>query len=515
MQSSVIRNPGEQPSFAVKDIGKRRGSGWPSSAWVSKSDVVEFLRCKYRVFLAHKLNRPFKEFVESPAIKRIMERGAKFEDSILSQMHLKRVVRDIESVIGESGILLRSLKLFQNQDLGIRGVVDLIAPERGKLYPIEIKSHKTLSDSDRLELAFYWRLLEPLRNGRPVPKGYVWLNTGESVEVRLTKDDFARLDHLVEEVRHVKSSGFEQILSRECDVCTFQRECLGHVREKGGLTLIPGVGEIRQNELARLRIRTVQALAKADPDWLSREWRRLSSHCPGSNEIRSLQFRAKSWSERKPLYFGAPLPSVNTGFLVLDLEYDTSRSIWLVGVLVLDAAGERTYQLFADNPSEERGILAKLTSLLDKYPDYQVLTWSGVSAEIPQLEQAWGKYRLKKEDLSDLERRHLDLYHFVLNNCAFPLKSLGIKEVAGYLGFKWKHPGMDGWDALWMYHEYLNLPVSDKKRAEIKQELLEYNRDDLEAVLHTIRRLCSLFEGVSLTSSRRVGEVKRNPPQMA
>jgi uncharacterized protein YprB with RNaseH-like and TPR domain len=60
---------------------------------------------------------------------------------------------------------------------------------------------------------------------------------------------------------------------------------------------------------------------------------------------------------------------------------------------------------------------------------------------------------------------------------------------------------MDGLEAQMLYHQYLNIPKrGEQERSRIKQLLLEYNREDLEAALFVLTQLRSLATNAALTS---------------
>lgn len=477
----------------ARDKGKGTWKAAPFKSWVSKSDIVEFLRCEYRVFMAYKLNKQPIEFVDSEFIKAIIERGSRFEESIISQMPFQEV-GSIDNVIEEE-VIFRSTNLIENHRLGIRGVVDLIDIDKGKLYPIEIKSHKNLEESDRLELTFYWQLLQPLRKGKPLPKGFILLNTGEIVEVVLNKEDFTKLDRLIAQVRIVKEIGCQPIICEECKKCILKDECLSEVYRRGGLSLIHGVASIRHQQLSDLGIKDIRALAEADFRSLSLEWKELSPWAPGISELNKMIIHAKSWLGLRPVYFGEyPLP-VSDEVIILDLEYDPLSSIWLVGLLIINNKDTECHQFFAEDASMEKEILVNLIDLLGRYNNHQILTWYGMGADIPQLRTAWQKYKLPTNKLVDLTERHIDLYQLTLNSCRFPLKSFGLKEVGKHLGFVRKLDDIDGLVALSMYNQYLGIPKKNKeKRLSIKNDLLAYNREDLEATLFILNQLKSIAQ---------------------
>jgi uncharacterized protein len=490
----------DMSQFLVKNVGQGTWSPERFKAWVSKTDITQFLRCKYRVFVMHGRNLALDELRDPRLIRSLLQKGTGFEGSLISQMPFEEVA-DMESVM-DKNVIFRSPELIQNHELGIRGIVDLIQIERGKLFPIEIKYHRDVTETDRLELAFYWRLLQPLRRGTTKPKGYILLNTGEVAEVNITGEDFARVDSLVNEIRSVKEVGTEPVLCSECNFCNLYREeCLPQALEKGELTLIHGIAGTRQGELHSLGIKDIHELAGADTLILHQGWRQLTQYAPGLDEIRKMQIHARCLSENKPIYFGSSGVPVGDKVLILDLEYDNFVCIWLFGLLASDGQTTSYYQFFADELEAEKEVLNRFNELLEKHPTHQILTWDGLRADIPQLDTAWRRQGFLPEKLEDLKRRHLDLYNFFLQNYRFPLGSFGLKEVGRYLGFKRKHEGMDGLEAQMLYHQYLNIPKrGEQERSRIKQLLLEYNREDLEAALFVLTQLRSLATNAALTS---------------
>lgn len=65
--------------------------------------------------------------------------------------------------------------------------------------------------------------------------------------------------------------------------------------------------------------------------------------------------------------------------------------------------------------------------------------------------------------------------------------------MGNYLGFARKHEDIDGLEAQYLYHQYLNIRKSNsREKLCIKQKLLEYNREDLEATLYVLGQLQSL-----------------------
>lgn len=142
----------------------------------------------------------------------IYEKALQFEGSTVADRQPVEIERPDQLLpVMKANDVLRTPQVIRNHELGIHGIPDLIDAGRGKLYPIEIKWHKAVSESDVLELAFYWLLLEPLRKGNPRPKGYLILSTGEQIEVLLSREDLLDVEGLLDRFREDMKRGTEPL----------------------------------------------------------------------------------------------------------------------------------------------------------------------------------------------------------------------------------------------------------------------------------------------------------------
>lgn len=468
-----------------KDIGK---SNW-SDIWVSKSDIVEYLRCPFRVFIAYSQGISMEELKRPEMIKALLEKGSKFEESVLAEIPFEEV-ESIDDVLNEQFILSAPV-LFKNNELGIRGIPDLISTEKGKLYPIEIKNHRYLQNTDRLELAFYWSLLSPLRKGKPKPKGFVCLNTGEVVEVKLTEDDFASLMAIIESVREVKENGIEPIFADECKFCKLAKQCEEEIVAIGGLTLILGISHVRHSQLKSIGIHCIKDLAGCNPKTLHRKWYESCTSSPSLNQVRLMQIHAKSWVNRTPIELAKESHPVGKHFAVLDAEYESGQYIFLIGLIVISGKTKEYHQLFLDHPDQEKQLLKQFIQVLGDYPGLSLVTWSGTTADIPQLRSAWLRHGLSLTKFTNIEESHVDLAAYASRNFRFPTKSFRLGDMERYFGFKRKKNDIDGLLAPSLYASFIR-SKSPKRKDSLRTKLLRYNKDDIESTLFILKSLKQL-----------------------
>lgn len=471
---------------SIQNLGKRKWRG----TWVSKSDVIEIIRCPFRVFIAHNQNIPMDQLKRTEVITALLEKGTRHEESIISKMPFQEAESLEDALYGEA--ILRAPVLIQNNDLGIRGIVDLINTENGKLYPIEIKNHRDLKDSDRLELAFYWRLLDPLRKGKPKPKGFVLLNTGETVEVTITREDFATLEYLIDEVRFIKEEGTDPAITKECKLCVLTEQCENAVISSGGLTLISGISSIRQSQLKSIGISDIAKLAECDTETLRHTWYTKYTNIPGTDQVRVMQTHAKAWITRTPIrFYDEPFP-VGKRFAVLDLEYEPSIYVFLIGMIIVNGKSKEYHQFLAENPKEEKQIFKQFLQVLSDNPNITLVTWAGTTADMPQIREVWNVHGLSHEKLNSIEARHVDLAAYTKRNLRLPAKSFSLRDIERYFGYERSSDDVGGFQIPMLYNDYVK-SRSPRKKAELRDILLTHNKEDIESTLHVLNELRTLL----------------------
>lgn len=469
------------------------GTGKWRRRWISKQDLVEYLRCKYRVFLSFTTGIPILDMKETALLQLMLEKGLEFESGVVQDVK-PREVQSKEAIepLAKESLIIQSPRIFRNHELGIQGIPDLINTDKGKFLPIEIKNHKKVTDTDELELAFYWLLLGPLRKKRVKPKGYIISNTEEIVEVNLTTQHLEEVEFYLDDLRGLLKTGAEPILSYECKQCNLSKDCREKVLASGGLSIIYNISYVRERQFRDIGIDTISKLMRADEEKVNSELISRFGNTPGMDEIFRMKCHAFSISSGKPFFFGDKQQAntiVSSPLLVLDLEYDPEHLIWLVGVAIRKSNRTTYQQFFAEksNVDEERRILQSLITLAQKKRSHLFITYSGISADIPQLQRAWLRQSLPNRELSRLVERHTDVCQFLQKNFRFPMKSLGLDGMEEYLGIQ-RHSGISsGLEALALYKRYVRT-----KDNGLKQQLLDYNREDIESTLAIVDKIPEL-----------------------
>lgn len=472
------------------EIGSRPWQPDRKGPWVSKTDVLQFLQCPYRVFLHHQNGTPYEEFLGPELRQQLFEPGIAWEETVLAQQKALEIDSLDQARQMEGSLILPPL--IRNHDLGLVGRPDLLYIEKGMPVPVEIKRrHQLEPERDRLELAFYWLLLG-LESERSVGGrrwGYMWLGTGERTRLWLRRDDLQRVKELVRSVREVVRQQPSLSYQQACVTCKLRQQHLPIIWAQKGVSMIWGVGPIRSSQLRELGVHTVSDLAAADSMALHQRWRRLAKYAPGLEELKRMQAHARALLTGEVQRVGDALPPPKEA-LLLDLEYDSQRpqSVFVAGLLLVQEGGEAgLHQGFAETEAEEEKVLASLARWLERYPNYPVVTWNGSAADLPTLASAcsrWGLTRIMK----NLQERHQDLYLQTLRSIRLPVLSYGLKEVAAWLGEGRPQDDVSAWEIPDLWRQYLR-----KKDPDLKRRILEHNAADLRSLLtvwHSLAGQC-------------------------
>jgi predicted RecB family nuclease len=432
---------------------------------------------------------------ETALLQLILEKGLEFESEVVQDVRPQEVQsREEIEPIAKKSVLIQVPKIFRNHELGIQGIPDLINTDRGKLLPIEIKNHKAVTSMDELELAFYWLLLDPLRKKRVKPRGYIILNNKEIVPVDLTEDHFEQVEFILDGLRQLMETGTEPSLSNECKQCTLKENCRQQVVQSGGLSIIYNISSRRERQFRDIGISSISELIQVDEEQVNAQLISRFGNTPGIDEILRMKCHAFSIRSGKPFFFGdrEELKAIlSSPLLVLDLEYDPEHLIWLVG-LALKTEEQTTYhQFFAEkaNLDEEKRILNSLIKLRRKHISNLFITYGGISADLPQLRKAWQRHGFPCDEFSTLVANHVDLYQFLRKSFRFPIESLSLDDTEKYIGIERYSKISNGLEALAEYKRYVRT-----RDNTLKQQLMDYNREDVKSTLSIIDALPKLVD---------------------
>lgn len=463
--------------------------------WVSKTNVINYLRCPYSFYLLESGLIAYEDTISEQEAS-LIERGTAFHSSVVAEAAPLTEYADPQQLSREESSRTFDIDLVKNHKLKIMGKPDAIDVLKGELIPVEIKSHKNVQFSDKLELAFYWLLLEQYQTKRTIsPRGVLILRRNgrpEQVDVEIRPTHVQRVHRLHREIRDARVNGVSPKKCK-CNVCT--KAMADRIDlATGSLSLISQMRDEHVRCLEEFDITNYEQLRTASTDAIVARFQE-EGYSVTPHKVNGWKHHATSYATGRIIVFGDP-PPLHNGFLALDLEYMPETSfVWLIGVCIVDSSGHEHFSFWADNRSEEKSNLKQLTKLLSANPSLPIVTWSGRTADVPCLRKATQQLKIKHL-MNVMEPRHLDLREHFLKAVRIPWPWLGLKDVARVLGLTRANSIGGGLQALRLYHEYCTTRRKANRR-ELKNQLLEYNRDDLNALVGVATRLVSLQRTVA------------------
>ncbi len=451
--------------------------------WVSKTDLVRHVRCPYSFWLLDRGEIAFADTVDDFQ-RRLLDEGREFQELVESRaVRVHAETAELPQLIREDALLLSSE--FRNDELKILGQPDGVDTAGGELLPIEIKSHRHVQRTDELELAFYWLLLEPDRSA-PVetPRGFLILRRDgkpEKIEIKILPQRLEEVRRLLDQVRETRRHGARPRICG-CLVCNQLRrdEVLQLAWSRKDLTLIVGIGRRYALALEDFGVPDYEALLSHERAAIVGGLRERGCFVSAAI-VEQWQHHARSWMTQCPVYFGDSLRFDTESYIVLDIEYDQDGLIWLIGTCLVTGDGREYAAYWSDDRTQERQNLRQLADDLREHPDIPIVTWSGEAADVPRIRHKASEFGLQGI-VDEIEQRHRDLFRYAMRGVRLPTTSLSLKDVADYYAVPKVSAIRDGTEADSLYRQY-QVERNAKRRGTFREQLIDYNRDDLDALI--------------------------------
>jgi len=491
-------------------------------AYLTASMLYNLVECPHRVTL-DLFGDPARRDPENPFIELLWERGTRFEEEVVSGLHLpfenlrplcpeERERETAEALKKGAGLIYGGRIRAGN----LLGEPDLIRRTPGGGYlagDIKSGSAETAhgeSDEGRpklpyaLQLSLYTDILERLGVAGPrLP--FIWDARGREVAYDLGRPLGPRRRETLWEAYRKALQTLAAIAGREtptlparssaCKLCHWESLCLGELEARGDLTLIPELGRSLRDAL-RPRIGSIRELAAAPLPQLIRGEK---TGFPGIGAGRLRVFHRRARLLARPggaPFLLAPLRLPEGGREVfLDIETDPMRDLcYLHGFIERPSGGggaSRYFPCFAGEPTseaEEKAFADALAYLRDRdcvlytYSAYERTWWRKLRdryphlAEAAEIEAAFGKSRA------------VDLYTDVVKKLTeWPTRDHSIKTLAKFLGFRWRDPHPSGAASIEWYHRWV-----EERDPALRQRILDYNEDDCAAMAVLLDAVCRL-----------------------
>jgi predicted RecB family nuclease len=264
----------------------------------------------------------------------------------------------------------------------------------------------------------------------------------------------------------------ETVLNRHCAECGFRERCRQEAAEKDDLSLLSGMTDLERRKHNDKGIFTITQLSYTFRP------RRRSKRSSGRRERYHHSLKALAIRNHKVYVIGNPSLSSDGTPVYLDIEGLPDRDFYyLIGIRVKTAEVVTQHTLWADTVDDEKRMWADFLDILLRIKNPILIHYG--SFETTFLKRMCGRYKtpLEGSALATVLKSAVNLLSAVYAQVYFPTYSNGLKEIAGWLGFKWSEDGASGiqsmaWRQAW----------EESGDPALKRKLVTYNSEDCQAL---------------------------------
>jgi predicted RecB family nuclease len=289
------------------------------------------------------------------------------------------------------------------------------------------------------------------------------------------------------------------VLNRHCGQCEFQLRCYKQAREKDDLSLLGGMSDKERKKLHEKGIFTVTQLSYT---FRPRRRRRDAQgrqekyhHSLRALAIRKDRIHTTDLSDQK--LDGTPV--------YLDVEGLPDRDFYyLIGVRVGLGDGAVQHSFWADDADGEKRIWEEFLAVLAGISNPRIIYYGSYETVfLKRMRERYGGPCEGSEGAIAIAHPS-NLLSLVYARIYFPTFSNGLKDIARYLGFRWSGSPASGLETIVWRHRW----ETSKDHTE-RQALINYNRQDCEALQMVAERLVDLYRAASGSYMSPPSEVVR------
>ena len=339
----------------------------------------------------------------------------------------------------------------------------------------EIKLAKNIQKHHIYQVAFYNYMLGKIQGYTP-PTFYVINRDYEESEVGY---DEAELLGILGDIREI-------LMGKEVNptygACEWPWETYNNEEavRREDISLVSGIGPSFKQKLLEAGTYTIDDLAKTRVEDLV-EIKGIGTKTAGKFLLSSkalvsgncICIGACNFPEKRTEIF---LDLEGTGERIRDEELIAMD--YLIGVLTRKDKKEVYTPFIAHAFDKEGEMFYQFVKWLLTQDDFIIYHWHHY--ERVHLERLAERCGLQDNIREVIFGNMRDLYKDAVSCFAFPTYGNGLKQIASYMGYKWKHPDVDALESIALYFQYVEDP--DKNKDKI-QKVVDYNEDDCRATM--------------------------------
>lgn len=486
--------------------------------YITASKLYDYTQCPHRIWRDKYGSQDEKIKETNPFVQLLWDRGVLHEENVIKEIGDfldisdgsldERFKKTLEAMKSGQKLIYQGVLKYEN----LLGIPDLLRRMPDESYiPVEIKSGMSLEGADEdageegkpkkhyaIQLCLYVELLKKL--------GFENKNIGRVIDIHFNEVDY-NLNNPIgvrnkitfwefyEDTKSQVGSLLNDRVQNKpalagiCKLCPWYNSCKKWVKDSQDLSGIFYLGRSKRDiinddlkiykisDFAELKVAETMAIKETNKDYLKGV---------GEKTLTKLVQRAKVLTEiKKPVIYEKIEFPQKSYELFFDIEDDpTQEFIYLHGVYERHEGKERFIDFTAENNTREAEkeawsrfwdyirSLPKDDFVAYYYSHHEKTTYKKMQKQYPDV--------VSEEEVDDFfnEEKSIDLYKIVSKYTDWPLASYSLKDLAMYLGFKWRDETPSGALSIQWYNNYLE--TKDKK---VLERILLYNEDDCKATM--------------------------------
>ena len=475
---------------------------------LTASDFYSYYKpdeCGLRIHLKHKGVKEAKPSAYEEVLKRLGERHERNHlKSFPSYKDLSkgatddRVQETINAVKKQEPVIYQALfkanATLNGKDCAILGNPDFLILEDGAYIIRDSKISRRTNEEDHPEifrqLEIYGWLFEETF-GQPPAKLQVHSGTDEIHDIPYDKGKTAL--QILEEILSLKtlaSEPYSPVGWSKCSGCGFFDHCWPIAEKNQDPAILSGVDKGLAIALRKEGINNINEFLEQFDEHSLEEFKRpwgTKTQKVGKT-AKSILLMAQSLTSGEEMLLQNPSIPDHQNYCMFDVEglpphLKEDEKIYLWGI-----------QVFGDKPSEYKAALAgfgsngdqecwddflsKAKAIFDEHGDIPFVHWS--SYEKSRLSSYMKRYGDSNGIADRIDKNLLDLYGITRKSIVLPLPSYSLKIVEKYIKFERK---LEEYGGDWAIAKYIEAVETEdeEKRKEVMDEIVAYNKEDLEA----------------------------------
>jgi len=367
---------------------------------------------------------------------------------------------------------------------GVYGIADILEKSNTESsifgnyhYTIkEVKLAKNIQEKHLLQGAFYNYLIGKIQG--VTPKTFAMINGDGEESLHEYSDYDTLLFDSIDGARKILQGGSISPTHGSCDY-PWASYCNKKAVETNDISLVAGIKGKIKNKLTDNKFNTVEDLASANMEDLTK------IKGIGNNKAEKFITTAKAIQAKTHIITDKDMidfPERKVE-IFLDLEgIDPTTAAdgipqidYLIGILVRVDSKENYISFTAKEAKEdaEKEMLLEFLEFIKKQNDYVIYHYAPY--EKTHLTTMMEKYEIDEATKKTVLDYLIDVHKVARNSVAFPTYGNGLKQIAPYIGFSWRHKDVSATESISMYLDY----VDNSEEGKVKfQKIIDYNEDD-------------------------------------